>query len=169
LRRLLSELEPQPCIELCQARHVVGAACLPRHRAEQGLRDSRPVEPFEKRRQAGQRDDQLGDGAGAHERLDRRAEEAQRRLQLAVRGVHQGGVTGQETLEEPHVVLAEVGHRLVPGLQGALGVHLGVDQPDDPQGVGEPVGVVELTRGRQRRLRELHRLLDAPADWRPSA
>ena len=76
--------------------------------------DAGTVEPLEQGRQAGQRDDQLGHGAGAQEGLDRRAEQGQRRLQLAVRGVQQGGVAGQEALEEPDVVLAEVAPRPRP-------------------------------------------------------
>jgi len=110
--------------EIGEAGHVVGAPLFPSHRAEEGSGDARTVEPLEQSWQAGQRDDQLGHGAGAHEGLDRGAEEAQRRLQLAVRGMQQGGVTGQETLEEPHVVLADVGDGLVPGLQSALRVRL---------------------------------------------
>ena len=84
-----------------------------------------------------------------------------RRLQLTVRGVQQSGVAGQEALEEPDVVLGEVGHGLVPGLQRRVGVRLGVRQPDDPQRVGEPVGVAELAGGAERGVRELQRLVDA--------
>ena len=87
-------------------------------------RDRGTVEPLEQGRQAGQRDDQLRHGAGAQERLDRRTEEGQRRLQLTVRGVQERGVAGHEALEEPDVVLAEVGDALVPGLQRALRVRL---------------------------------------------
>ena len=148
LRRLLPELRVEPPAEIGEAGHVVGAPLFPGHRAEERLGDTRTVEALEERWQAGQRDDQLGHGAGAHEGLDRGAEETQRRLQLPVRGLQESGVARQEALEEAHVVLAEIGHCLVPGLERALRVRLRIGQTHDPQRVGEPVGVSEVARRR---------------------
>ena len=99
--------------EIGEGGNVMEAGRMVGHRAEKGACDPRTVEPLEQGRQAGQRDDELRDSSGAQECPDRRVEEAQRRVQLTVRGVQEGGVTGQEALEEPDVVLAELCDALV--------------------------------------------------------
>ena len=102
-----------------------------------------------------------GDVARLVERLDGGGEELQRRIEVAVGGVEAGGVAGDEAGEEADTVLPDELDALVPRRQRALGVRLGEGQPDDPQRVGDPVGVPDLARRGHRLLGQRERLLDA--------
>ena len=126
--------------EIGERRHVVGAAPLrgPLRRAAFGrLLGGRALEQG---RQAGQRDHQLGHGAGADEGLDRgakrlRASPAGRRR--CARGRRRGTGRPRRNARRAH----EVERRPRPSPDGALRVRLRVGQPHDPERVREPVRV----------------------------
>ncbi len=91
-----------------------------------------PIESFEHRGHAGQRDDQLGHVAGPLERGDGLGEQHQRGFRLAVGGVQASRIACEEALEELDAVLAHEGDALVPGREGPPHICLGERHPRDP-------------------------------------
>ena len=133
------------------------------HRAEQGRGRLGPVDAFEERGNAGERDDQLRDVARSLERSDGFEEQHERRFGFAVGRMEAGCVAREESFEELHAVLPHEGHALVPRGQGAASVDFRKGLTRDPQRVGDPIGIAEVARRGDRVLRQRDGLVDSAA------
>lgn len=72
-----------------------------------------------------------------------------------------GRVASQEPVEEVDAMVTDEVDALVPRRQGAMLVGLRPGQPDDPQRVGDPIGVAASSRCGDRVLGQGERLIDS--------
>ena len=160
-RSLLAQLLGEASAEIDELGDMVKARRLARDGTEKGRRGFEAADAFEERGHAGQRDDELRNVARLVERLDGGAEQCQRSLGLAFGGVQARRVASDEALEELDAVRRTNSTPSSHANSARFASTLENAMPDDPQGVGDPVGVAELPSRGDRVVGEIERLVDA--------